>query len=116
MLARYKQQVIEAEGRRQQAEARLASATDRWQFHKKHFFANPVNLLLPFTAGALLASRGSATRQMVGWSRALFTGTKLLMAVYPLVRTVKKTADKAVESNSQNVPERTDDTAADIIT
>lgn len=105
MLARYKQQVVEAEGKRRQAAARYANSRDRWRFHKKHFFTNPTNLLLPFTAGALLASRGSATRQMVGWGRVLFTGSKIIMATYPFIRTVNKTAAKVARSNDITEPQ-----------
>lgn len=85
-------QVRDAEGRRQQAVLRLLAATDRWSYQKRYFFTNPVNLLLPFTAGALLASKGSVAKQAVNWSRVFGTGAKVLLAAYPLVQESRKRA------------------------
>lgn len=102
MIGKLQKQVRDAEGRRQQASMRLRAATERWRYQKRNFFANPVNLLLPFTAGALLASKGSAAKQAVDWSRAIGTGAKILLAAYPLIQKSRERSTSRQGNETEN--------------
>ena len=85
MLRKYQDEVAAAETHRRQAQRQLENASQQWHVQKRRFFTNPVNLLLPFTIGALLASRGSVAKQAVNWSRVISTSAKVVMTTYPLL-------------------------------
>ena len=110
MLKKYQDEVAAAEVNRRHAQMSLENASRRWQFQKRRFFTNPVNLLLPFTIGALLASKGSSARQAVDWSRVISTAVKLTMSVYPLFLQLTKREPVPVSAQNRSQHMNTHDT------
>jgi len=84
MLKNKRQALVFAQAEQHAAAQRFASARHRLSVKRSEFIRNPTNLLIPFTIGALVATKGSVFQKATFWGKVVVGLGKVLVGGYPL--------------------------------